>query len=39
MHDHADEKCLEILRYLVDAMDHESTLLLDEIVVPNEDIG
>lgn len=37
MHDHADDKCLEILKNVVDAMTDESTLLLDEIVVPDRD--
>jgi demethylsterigmatocystin 6-O-methyltransferase len=39
MHDHADDKCLEILANVVDAMTDESTLLLDEIVVPNPNVG
>ncbi|KAF1950753.1 o-methyltransferas-like protein [Byssothecium circinans] len=38
MHDHADDKCLEILKNIVDAMTDESTLLLDEIVVPDQDV-
>ena len=38
MHDHADDKCLEILKNVVDAMTDESTLLLDEIVVPNKKV-
>jgi demethylsterigmatocystin 6-O-methyltransferase len=38
MHDHADQKCLEILRNIVDAMNSESVLLLDEIVVPDKDV-
>jgi demethylsterigmatocystin 6-O-methyltransferase len=36
MQDHADDKCLEILKNIADAMTNESTLLLDEIVVPNK---
>lgn len=39
MHDYSDEKCLEILKNVVDAMSDESTLLLDEIVVPNKDVS
>ena len=38
MHDHADDKCLEILKNIVEAMTSDSTLLLDEIVVPNKDV-
>lgn len=38
MHDHADQKCLEILKNIVDAMSQESILLLDEIVVPDENV-
>ena len=38
MHDHADDKCLEILKIIVDAMADESTLLLDEIVVPDKPV-
>lgn len=38
LHDHADDKCLEILKNVVDAMSDESFLLLDEIVVPNENV-
>jgi demethylsterigmatocystin 6-O-methyltransferase len=38
MHDHADDKCLEILKNIADAMTNESTLLLDEIVVPDKNI-
>jgi demethylsterigmatocystin 6-O-methyltransferase len=39
MHDHADDKCLEILANVADAMTDESTLLLDEIVVPNQNVS
>lgn len=38
MHDHADDKCLEILKNVVEAMGEESTVLLDEIVVPNKNV-
>ncbi|KAF2878030.1 O-methyltransferase-domain-containing protein [Massariosphaeria phaeospora] len=38
MHDHADDKCLEILKRVADAMSPKSILLLDEIVVPNKNV-
>jgi hypothetical protein len=38
MHDHADDKCLDILKNVVNAMNENSTLLLDGIVVPNQDV-
>ena len=38
MHDHADDKCLEILKNVADAMTEESTILLDEIVVPDSNV-
>jgi demethylsterigmatocystin 6-O-methyltransferase len=38
MHDHTDAKCLEILKNVADAMTEDSTLLLDEIVVPDKDV-
>lgn len=38
MHDHADDKCLKILQNVKEAMGEESTLLLDEIVVPNKNV-
>lgn len=38
MHDHADDECIQILRNIVAAMTDESTLLLDEIVVPNKNV-
>jgi demethylsterigmatocystin 6-O-methyltransferase len=38
MHDHANNKCLAILKNIVKAMTNASTLLVDEIVVPNKNI-
>ncbi|PVH93845.1 o-methyltransferas-like protein [Periconia macrospinosa] len=35
MHNHTDEKCIEILKNIKDAMDEESEILLDEIVMPD----
>lgn len=37
LHDWPDEKCLVILKHLVDAMGPESYILIDEMVVP--DVG
>ncbi|KAF1966704.1 o-methyltransferas-like protein [Bimuria novae-zelandiae CBS 107.79] len=39
LHDHADDKCLEILANIADAMTDESTLLIDDIVVPNQNVS
>jgi len=39
MQDHFDDKCLAILKNVVDAMSDESTLLLDEMVVPDKNVG
>jgi demethylsterigmatocystin 6-O-methyltransferase len=36
LHDHADDKCLEILENVVEAMTDDSVLLIDEIVVPDK---
>ncbi|KAI9707878.1 MAG: hypothetical protein M1820_004484 [Bogoriella megaspora] len=38
MHDHADDKCLEILKNVAGAMTEASTILLDEIVVPDKNV-
>ncbi|KAF2677987.1 S-adenosyl-L-methionine-dependent methyltransferase [Lentithecium fluviatile CBS 122367] len=38
LQDHTDEKCLEILKQIADAMTEKSTLLIDDIVVPNKNV-
>ena len=36
LHDHPDDRCLQILKHQVDAMGPKSILLIDELVLPNE---
>lgn len=38
MHDHTDDKCIEILKNVVNAMTEGSILLLAEIVMPDTDV-
>ena len=35
LHDWPDDKCIAILRYLVPAMDRDSRILIDDMVLPN----
>ena len=35
MHDYPDDKCIEILRQIMKAMDKESVILIDDMIVPN----
>ncbi|KAF2829156.1 S-adenosyl-L-methionine-dependent methyltransferase [Ophiobolus disseminans] len=39
LHDYGDSICLDILKNVVAAMTSDSTILLDEIVVPNKDVS
>lgn len=34
MHDYTDEKCVEILNNIISAMEKESRILIDEMVLP-----
>lgn len=36
MHDYPDEKCHRILRNTTAAMDRESVILIDDVIIPNE---
>ncbi len=38
MHDYPDEKCVEILRNIIPAMDTYSNILIDELVLPNSGV-
>ena len=35
MHDYSDEKCVLILRHVEEAMDGDSVILIDDMVIPN----
>ena len=38
MHDYLNDKCKEILRLIMDAMDENSVILIDEMILPNEGV-
>lgn len=38
MHDWADNKCRLILKHLIDAMEPDSFVLIDEMVLPNSGV-
>ena len=37
LHDYPDEKCIRILHHIMAAMDQNSVILIDEMVMPNRD--
>jgi demethylsterigmatocystin 6-O-methyltransferase len=38
MHDWSDDKCRLILKHLIDAMEPDSLILIDEMVLPNSGV-
>ena len=36
MHDYPDDKCIIILRLIMDVMDKDSVILIDDMVLPNQ---
>lgn len=38
LHDYSDDKCLVILENLIAAMDKDSVILIDEMVLPNTNV-
>jgi demethylsterigmatocystin 6-O-methyltransferase len=38
LHDYPDEKCIAILQNLIPAMDKDSRILIDEMVLPNSGV-
>ena len=39
MHDYPDVKCKQILRLIMDAMDKDSVILIDEMILPNKGVN
>jgi demethylsterigmatocystin 6-O-methyltransferase len=39
LHDYPDEKCLVILANCINAMDADSRILIDEMVLPNQGVA
>lgn len=38
MHDYPDEKCVDILKNIMSAMDKDSKILVDDMVLPNKGV-
>lgn len=36
MHDHPDDRCIVILGQIMKAMDKDSVILIDEMIIPNQ---
>ena len=39
LHDYSDQKCLVILKHLIAAMNIDSVILIDDMILPNQGIN